>query len=109
MRFFNVPIRKEHIPLSTVQPDSPMRAGREGHDADGWIGRAGGQIATRKIAVGGEHAVRSVRISFNADGVAQVPIIKLVEICRRPAPQIRRAREQSGRAERTGQREEMFK
>ena len=70
MRFFNVTIRKEHIPLSDVQTDSPMRAGGEGDDADGWIGRAGGQIATRKIAVGGKNAVGSVRISINTDGVA---------------------------------------
>ena len=70
MRFFNVTIRKEHIPLSVVQTDSPTRAGGEGDEADGRIGRAGGQIATRKIAVGGEHAVGSVRISINTDGIA---------------------------------------
>ena len=85
--FFYMIIREKDIASILVQAYSPRTIviARVMYVSDGWI--RGILMAGGKGAIGQENGVGDAGISFEADRIAQTPVVELAKICRRPTLQ----------------------
>lgn len=114
--FFHMTIREKDITHSDVQLRIPIRRRTQMRRGAGFVKvwKMDNRAAFRKIAAGQiairrQNCGRNVWIGFQADIIAQIPVVELVEIRCRPALQICRTSEQSWRHQCAREWAEMLK